>query len=130
MNAEKFKHKEEQLKQAILRLGEIVNDDDPIDDRDRDAMIQRFEFTIELYWKVLKMKLENEGDDLNSPKSIFSKAYAYGWLSGGEEDWLQMLKDRNLSSHTYNEPLAIEIADRIDEHYLILYHTYDNLFGF
>ena len=77
-----------------------------------DATIQRFEFTIELFWKALKRFLQHEGIEAATPRSVLRHAYQIGWLEN-EDAWLQMLKDRNESSHTYNEAKAREIYEHI-----------------
>ena len=81
-----------------------------------DGTMQRFEFCFELAWKSLKLALsEWEGLGSASPRQAFEHAYALRWLEH-EEPWLQMLQDRNLSSHTYREGLAREIHARIPQH--------------
>ena len=84
-----------------------------MDDRANiDATIQRFEFTFELGWKFLKDYFAEKGIILNYPKEIIQEAFAVG-LINNESLWLQMLFDRNMTSHTYNEQLADEIYHRI-----------------
>ncbi len=87
-----------------------------MDDRANiDATIQRFEFTFELGWKFLKDYFEEKGLILNYPKEIIQEAFAVG-LINDEYLWLQMLSDRNMTSHTYNEKLADEIYERIKKY--------------
>lgn len=87
-----------------------------MDDRANiDATIQRFEFTFELGWKFLKDYFEEKGVVLNYPKEIIQEAFAVG-LINDERLWLQMLSDRNMTSHTYNEKLADEIYERIKKY--------------
>ncbi len=64
-----------------------------------DASIQRFEFTIELFWKTFRHLLALEGKETFSPKESLQAAYQLGWIRN-EAAWLGMLKDRNLTSHT------------------------------
>ena len=74
-----------------------------------DGTIQRFEFVLELFWKTMKRLMEFEGiADVSSPRDVLKKAYALRWLSD-ETPWLQMLRDRNLTSHIYDEAQATEI---------------------
>lgn len=81
-----------------------------------DGTMQRFEFCFELAWKSLKLMLaEREGVASASPRQALEQAFALGWIRR-EEPWLQMLQDRNLSSHTYREGLAKEIHSRIPLH--------------
>ena len=83
----------------------------------RDALIQRFEFTYETAWKALKRYLEELGiPDRNSPREVIKEAYTQK-LIVDETLWLQMIRDRNLTSHLYQEQLAREIAERITNLY-------------
>ena len=83
----------------------------------RDGLIQRFEFTFELAWKVLKEVFEEEGLlGLNSPKSVLKEAFSAGIIEN-EKLWMNMLMDRNATSHMYSESNAIEICTNIKEKY-------------
>lgn len=83
----------------------------------RDGLIQRFEFTFELAWKTLKVCFEDEGLlGINSPKSVLREAFSTG-LIDDDKLWLEMLNDRNSTSHIYSESLAIEICNKIIEKY-------------
>jgi nucleotidyltransferase substrate binding protein (TIGR01987 family) len=81
-----------------------------------DGTIQRFEFTFELFWKSVRRLLARQGVEVNSPRAVLQQAYGLGWLDD-EPEWLQLLDDRNLTSHTYREALAREIYSRIPAHY-------------
>lgn len=85
----------------------------------RDATIQRFEFTVELFWKTLKRILENEKIDARTPKQVLRESYQVG-LIDDEEYWLMMLEDRNRSSHTYSEKAAKEVYERIKKYVIFL----------
>jgi nucleotidyltransferase substrate binding protein (TIGR01987 family) len=102
----------DQCQKALQALTLIVNKPTTDDRAYIDATIQRFEFTIELFWKLLKKILQNKGVDVIYPKDVIQKAYA-GQLINNEELWLAMIYDRNMSSHTYNQDLADEIYARI-----------------
>lgn len=84
----------------------------------RDAAIQRFEYTFEALWKLLKDYLhEREGIVCNSPKSCFREAFSAGMLTEEETvRFLQMTDDRNLTSHTYKEAVAEMIYGRLKEY--------------
>ena len=77
-----------------------------------DATIQRFEFTIELFWNLLKAILEDKGVEAQYPKDVLRESFR-GNLIDDEKIWIKMLKDRNSTSHTYDEELADEIYARI-----------------
>ena len=81
----------------------------------RDALIQRFEYSTEAFWKYLKAYLQTEHNlSANSPREVirtglFAKLYS----EKTSQELLQMLDDRNLTIHTYVEELADSIAPRI-----------------
>lgn len=78
-----------------------------------DAAIQRFEFCVELAWKSLQLRLSSQhGLELASPKPVLQEAFRLH-LIDDDALWLSMLRDRNLSSHTYRESLAREIYLRL-----------------
>lgn len=105
----------EQLGQAIIRLGLALNEPES-NPLFIDATIQRFEITIELFWKTLRHLLALEGKAVFSPKESLQAAYQLGWLHN-EAVWLSILKDRNLTSHTYHEELAEQVVVRIRSYY-------------
>ena len=80
-----------------------------------DGTIQRFEFTFELFWKTAKRVLGDEGIDASTPRQVLQEALAAGLITD-DSAWLQMLRDRNEASHTYDEALAREIYGRIRGH--------------
>lgn len=92
-----------------------------------DGTIQRFEFTLELFWKTLKRLLEYGGiNDARNPRAVLKRAYAERWLDD-EKAWIKMLEDRNLLSHLYNERVALEIYPRISDHLVRMRSVYDRL---
>ena len=75
----------------------------------RDATIQRFEYTFELSWKLLKRYLESQQNVIEpSIKNLFREAGKLG-LIDSVEDWFTYLDARNRTSHTYNEATAEEV---------------------
>ena len=114
------------LEKAFLALESVAFK--PIQD-DRvnvDATTQRFKVTIELFWKLLKAILESKGVEAQYPKDVLSEAYK-GHLINDEFAWLSILKDRNLTSHTYDEKLADEIYVRIQSYVALFRSTLDKL---
>ncbi len=87
-----------------------------------DGTIQRFEFTVELAWKTIKVYLEYEKlGEFNSPRSVIKEAYKINLIEDGEK-WLDMLDDRNLTSHTYDENTTKEIyRNIITDYYNVLF---------
>jgi nucleotidyltransferase substrate binding protein (TIGR01987 family) len=80
----------------------------PKDEFIRDSVIQRFEFTHELAWKMLKLKLEAEGLTARTPRETVQESLQAGFIEDGNL-WSDMQKMRNLTSHTYREILADEV---------------------
>ncbi|NOY39913.1 MAG: nucleotidyltransferase [Nitrospirae bacterium] len=112
---EEVKYSLEKLKKAFKRLDEAVKE--ASDELDRDGVIQRFEFTFEVFWKTIKILLEYEGYRCAGPRSCLKEAARRGFLQEAEVA-LDMLEDRNRSSHIYDEAMAEEIFNRIKEVYV------------
>jgi nucleotidyltransferase substrate binding protein (TIGR01987 family) len=102
----------EKFKKALIAL-EAIYLKPPQEDRSNiDATIQRFEFTFELAWKFLKDYFWEKDIELHYPKEVIQEAFNVN-LIDHEEMWIKMLKDRNMTSHTYDERLADEIYIKI-----------------
>lgn len=112
----------ENLGNALKRLSEALQEPDA-NSLIIDGTIQRFEFVIELFWKTLKRVLAEEGIETRTPRHALKEAFQAGWLSD-ETAWLQMLKDRNETSHIYNEEMATRIYSNIKNHYPELHKVY------
>lgn len=100
---------------ALLRLEEAIEEskNNPSSTTLKDGVIQRFEFSYEICWKLMKSYLEDEGiQEAKSPKSTIREAFKIGIIDDGEK-WIDMLEDRNLTSHVYDEVVAIEIYNKI-----------------
>lgn len=108
MSKKKVQLRIEQLGKALNRLEEISNKKATVENGLIDATIQRFEFTFELFWKTLKAILEEKGVNATYPKDVLQESYQ-GGLIDNERLWLELLKNRNLTSHTYNEDLALQV---------------------
>lgn len=115
-----------ELGRALDRLAEALARDAAADSLVLDATIQRFEFCVELIWKTLKKLLEAEGQTARTPRESLQQAYVAEWLDD-EQLWLAMMKDRNLTSHTYREALAGEIYGRVHHYYPAMRALYDLL---
>ena len=108
------------LQAAFTRLETFLSF--PIqDDRDEAGVIQAFEFTFELAWKTLQALAEAEMLSVATPKAALRFALRAGFINADDEAlWLQMLEDRNLTSHTYKAEFARIIFGRIQAQYLSL----------
>jgi len=115
--AKDFEKALERLKEAYLRAKNSDKDDYYFF---RDSAVQRFEFTVEIFWKCIKSYLrEIEGIECRSPKSCIREFFSAGYLN--EEETILLLKmidDRNLTSHTYREEVAERLFSKL-ERYII-----------
>ena len=81
------------------------------------GLIQAFEYTHELAWNTLKDFLENRGArNLYGSKDATREAFRSGLIENGDA-WMDMIKSRNLTTHTYDEITASKIASAILESY-------------
>jgi nucleotidyltransferase substrate binding protein (TIGR01987 family) len=87
------------------------------DELEKDGVIQRFEFTFELLWKTIKLILKDKGLDINTPKDTLKEAFRLGWIKE-EKTFLDMMKDRNLTSHIYDKETSEKIFQRIKTEYI------------
>ncbi|MEK7123791.1 MAG: HI0074 family nucleotidyltransferase substrate-binding subunit [Patescibacteria group bacterium] len=113
-----------QMEQAIVKWKESL--DAKFSDLNRDAAIQRFEFTFELFWKSVKIYLkEKEKIECVSPRSCFREIKKIFNLTNAEiELCLKMADDRNLSVHTYSEKMATALYKRLKRYWKITEKIY------
>ncbi|MFP3018612.1 MAG: HI0074 family nucleotidyltransferase substrate-binding subunit [Candidatus Tisiphia sp.] len=115
------------LRDALLRLNDVLTHQDLEKiEYMQDAAIQRFEFVIELYWKVLKKILAYEKIESTTPRDILRKSFQFK-LIDQEELWLSMLNDRNNTSHVYKWQDARKVFENIKIYYPVLWETYQKL---
>lgn len=92
--------------------------------RDKAGLIQAFEFTFELFWKTFQKLAPDSGLEAASPREALIAGVKLHLITNGEADtWSRMLRDRNLSSHTYNAALADEIVERLLGSYLACFRA-------
>lgn len=111
---ERLRQRLEAAQQALSTLNELAPLEAPTR-IERDAAIQRFEYSVEAVWKVAQLYLKQvEGLDANSPKAVIRASAGVGLLEEPQARLaLAMADDRNLTSHTYNEKLAIVLFARL-----------------
>lgn len=97
-------------------------------DLERAGIIQFFEMTFELAWKVLKDYLESQGYIVKSPRETIKQAFQIGLIDSGHI-WIDALSNRNLTTHTYDEVLANKMVKEIIElYYPELKKMHNNLY--
>ena len=120
MSKERFMERQANAKDSVARLLEAVVL--PKNEIVRDAVIQRFEFSYEAVWKALQIYLVHQGHECPGSRSVVRKAFAERFISTAEEAdlWFQMIVDRNLTSHAYDEELSERIYANILSKYAAL----------
>ena len=114
---ERLRQRIETTSSALHTLREVIGTENvPV--IQRDAAIQRFEYTVEALWKAARVYLlEMEGIEAASPKRVLRECRKIGLLSESEAVLgLQMIDDRNLTSHTYHQGLAERIYEQLVEY--------------
>lgn len=89
------------------------------------GIIQSFEITHELAWKLMQDILKDEGEsEMLGSKSATRLAFARGLIHEGEI-WLEMIKSRNLTVHTYDVQMIDNEFDKIVHQYLPLFIAFE-----
>jgi len=85
------------------------------------GMIKFFEMAYELAWLTMKDYYEEQGEaNIQGSKDAIRLGFKRGLITNGES-WLDMVKSRRLSVHTYDESTADEIAEKISNTYINLF---------
>ncbi|MDE6577604.1 MAG: nucleotidyltransferase substrate binding protein [Muribaculaceae bacterium] len=120
----RWKQRFENFRKALAKLEEGVEiiennkDESEISDLVKEGLIQRFEFTHELSWRVMKDYLEYQGFSILGSRDAFREALKIGIIN--DKRWLDSIKARNLTSHTYDEDVVGGIYEDIINIYLSL----------
>ena len=111
------------FKSALSQLQKAVelSQTKTLSDLEKQGVIQAFEFTHELAWNVLKDYFEYQGTtSITGSRDASREAFQKGLISSGEV-WMEMIKSRNLTSHTYNLQIANEITTKALNEYFVAY---------
>lgn len=107
----------ETFKNAYLKLSEFAKNDD-MSEQHMVAIIHAYEYTFELWWKFLQRYLETLITvEEYGPNATIKNAFNCKVLKEGQI-WMDMLRDRNLTTHTYKNDVALEIKERVKNLYL------------
>lgn len=143
---DRLEQKYEQLRKALIALEKAITAiaayeqtkkiDDSADDEmyrtHRDSLIQRFKYTIDLFWKYIKAFLEQKNalSGLKIPSEVIRTAFSINMLTEHEaEKVLEMIKSRNMTSHIYVEEIAEQLRHSIPGYCTILQEVVDRLKG-
>lgn len=101
---------------AIIQLTRFMQKQE-LNELEEQGLIQSFEYTHELAWNTLKDFIESKGNKtIYGSKDATREAFKLDLITAGDI-WMDMIRHRNLTSHTYNEELATEIVKNIRQHY-------------
>jgi nucleotidyltransferase substrate binding protein (TIGR01987 family) len=114
----RWKQRFQNFDRAVVLLGEPIERGlETLSTLEKEGMVQRFEFALELAWKTLKDYLEHEGSVITpvTPRNVIKEAFAARIIPDGQV-WIDMLDHRNILSHTYDpdtfEKAVLSIRDR------------------
>lgn len=108
MSERRFEEQRAQFDRALLRLHEVLAETET--SIVRDALIQRFEFTFEMAWLCLFRYLSDRGERVGKQAWAVLPVAFQALLIEDAELWDKVRQYRNLTSHTYDEAKAVEVA--------------------
>ncbi|MCB0392493.1 MAG: nucleotidyltransferase substrate binding protein [Bdellovibrionales bacterium] len=109
----------ENLKKAFTELEEAVDlhKTRELSKLEKQGLIQAFEYTHELSWNTIRDYFIDQGNfSITGSKDAAREAFKLGIIEDGEA-WMDMIKSRNLSSHTYNKETADKVVNNIVSSY-------------
>ncbi len=115
-------------RRALTQLSEAVDlsRERKLSKLEQQGLIQAFEFTQELAWQVMKDYFEYQGNtSITGSRDAFRAAFRAGLLEDGD-GWMDTIKSRNRSSHTYDENTANELAALITGRYQSLFLAFES----
>lgn len=110
--------------QAVEIVSDQMDWGEDVDDLLEEGLIQRFEYTHELAWKVMKDYAEYQGHtNIQGSRDAFRKALEMGIID--DERWMESIKYRNLTSHNYDDETAQNVLTAIIEVYAPLLNAFE-----
>ena len=123
----RWKQRFSNYQRALARLQEAValQATRPLSNLEQQGLIQAFEFTHELAWNVMKDYFVYQGNatPIAGSRDAVREAFAVQMVTDGQ-GWMNMIKSRNLSSHTYNPEVADAIVKDVVEKYAVLFAAF------
>lgn len=115
----RWEQKLESYTKALKRLAHIVNESKirDLNEFELDSIIQRFEFTHEIAWKLMKSYAEFQGDDqIAGSRDACRWAFENHLIEDGQV-WMNMIRSRNETSHDYDDVIATATINSIVNQY-------------
>jgi nucleotidyltransferase substrate binding protein (TIGR01987 family) len=95
-----------------------------LSDLEKQGLIQAFEFTHELAWNVIKDYFAYQGNSsITGSRDAAREAFQKGLIKDGEI-WMEMIRSRNQTTHTYNEAVSSQIVAKITNHYFVSFRDF------
>ena len=92
----------------------------------RDGLIQRFQYTHELAWNVIKDYFEYQGNtSIKGSRDAIREAFTTGLIKEGEV-WMDTIRSRVQTVHAYDENTASEIAEKVMKTYFPVFVDFKN----
>jgi len=116
----------ENFLQALTQLTSAVDlaRQRELSDLEKQGLIQAFEFTHELAWGVMRDYFRYQGNSsITGSRDATREAFQNSLVKDGS-GWMEMIKSRNLTSHTYNQEVACEIAEKVESLYFKLFQDF------
>jgi nucleotidyltransferase substrate binding protein (TIGR01987 family) len=111
--------------QAVELLSKHIEHEDAVDELLQEGLIQRFEYTHELAWKVMKDYAEYQGyTDIRGSRDAIRKSLEMNLID--DKRWMNTIEDRNLTVHNYDNEIASEIYDNIMNIYAPLFVAFES----
>lgn len=126
----KWTQRFDNYKRALLQLIDAVklSEERELSLLEKQGTIQAFEYTHELAWNTIKDFLSDRGNqEIYGSKDATREAFQYGLIDQGEI-WMDMIKSRNKTSHTYNNETALEIVRAILNEYHLEFVKFEKTF--
>ena len=103
-------------RKAVTQLGKFIEKTD-LNELEVQGLIQSFEYNYELSWNTIKDYFEHQGEtEIFGSRDAFRLAFKRGLVKNGDV-WMDMIRSRALTSHTYNREAAEEIVRKIRTEY-------------
>lgn len=115
------------FKKALSKLKQVIKTEtlETLSELEQEGLIQRFEYTHELAWNVMKDYFEYQGNStITGSRDAIREAFNKKIITNGEM-WMETIKSRNKTTHTYNEETAKSIVNDIINNYYQLFIDFE-----
>ena len=122
----RWKQRFANYRRAFLQLSDAVSlaAERSLTPLEQQGLIKAFEFTHELAWNVMKDYFEYQGNTaITGSRDAIREAFRRGLVTDGET-WMETIKSRNRSSHTYDENTAKQLIEIIGTRYITLFEDF------